>query len=366
MTNRHRVSYTNKSRAWLFTINNPLATDKPMFNANRMNYLIFQLEEGQNGTPHYQGYVYFKNEVTSRTCHRHISARASCFVARGTPQENKAYCSKPEGRIQATCEYGQLPRKRQGNRTDLLQVKKMIDDGKSTLQVAKSHFGSWCRYNKSFNQYRLMVQGKRRTKTKVIVIYGSTGIGKSTFAHDKLPKAWCKGPGTKWFDSYCGEDDVIFDDMNVPWMKHDMLKRIMDKFPLMVESKGGYIQFTAKRLIITTNVHPQLWFRKLCERRPNAWLELKRRIDLLVHKTSTDFVIEEDNGTCDDELEWFQSSSVDSTPPVVGPMIAVSGLNDHRLLRERLIADLDDQLDSDLNQVNMDELSLDLNDINMK
>ncbi len=373
MTTSHQQRYQTRRRAWLFTINNPLAMDKPMFNSDRMNYLIFQLEKGTNGTPHYQGYVYFKNECTMRTCKRYISQRAHLTAAEGSPQENKKYCSKREGRLKPTREFGVIPKKRQGNRSDLIQVKKMIDDGKSSMEVAKSHFGSWCRYNKSFMQYRLMVQGKRRWKTRTIIIYGRTGIGKSTLVHEKLENAWCKGPGTKWFDSYCGEEDVIFDDMNTPWVKHDMMKRLMDKFPLMIEFKGGYVNWTPKRLMITTNVHPQAWYAKLGERRPDSWLELERRIDLLVKKTSTGYEIEIDNGSCPDELAWFTSPMVvlPSPPPQwLAPINIDRELStirrDFLMAKERMVKSMENSLDESINEVNVEELSIDLLGTNLE
>jgi len=47
------------AKNWLFTINNPIDEDRDRLislkeDAN-VNYLIYQLEEGEEGTPHFQG-----------------------------------------------------------------------------------------------------------------------------------------------------------------------------------------------------------------------------------------------------------------------------------------------------------------------
>ena len=54
---------TVQTRAWCFTLNNPVrdepvpATEDPkQWGAS---YLVYQLEKGESGTPHYQGYLYF-------------------------------------------------------------------------------------------------------------------------------------------------------------------------------------------------------------------------------------------------------------------------------------------------------------------
>lgn len=57
-------------------------------------YLVFQLEQGSNGTPHYQGYVEF-NYSTRFAAVKRMLPRAHWEPAQGTSAHNKHYCSKP-------------------------------------------------------------------------------------------------------------------------------------------------------------------------------------------------------------------------------------------------------------------------------
>lgn len=59
-----------RSRAWFFTINNPEDHGFPtpdavtqMFEDLKMTKILFQRERGANGTEHYQGCVYFENDL---------------------------------------------------------------------------------------------------------------------------------------------------------------------------------------------------------------------------------------------------------------------------------------------------------------
>ena len=47
-----------RSRGWVFTLNNPLITHEELLQFMQMKdveQLVFQLEEGASGTPHFQG-----------------------------------------------------------------------------------------------------------------------------------------------------------------------------------------------------------------------------------------------------------------------------------------------------------------------
>ena len=55
----------SKGRAFVFTMNNPDKTGDVFLEELKvqftLKYAIFQLEKGENGTPHFQGYVELKN-----------------------------------------------------------------------------------------------------------------------------------------------------------------------------------------------------------------------------------------------------------------------------------------------------------------
>ncbi len=275
---QHQQRYQTRSRGWCFTINNPGLLGKPTFGSS-MAYLVFQLEKGESGTKHFQGYVYFKSAQTLMNALRFFSRKAHLMVARGTAGQNTKYCTKSKGRLDGPWLFGVMPV--QGKRNDIHNVMALIRDGVKELQIAKEHPVPWAKYWKAFLRYRTLRTEDRDFKTRVVVLFGPTGTGKSRFAQSFLNSHW-KQPGTKWYDGYTNQSVVVFDDFNTPWMKFDTLKRITDRYPLMVEIKGTCVKWRPHTLVITSNSHPRQWYSKYFARRPNAYAQLERRIDVLV------------------------------------------------------------------------------------
>ena len=115
-------------------------------------------------------------------------------VARGTPEENRTYCSK-EG---DWFEFGELPGAK-GKRNDMKRIHQMIwKEGKSVKDVAAepgSHQG--LRYAQTLAQLR--DPPRRSGPPTVVWCHGPTGSGNSRWAHHGHEGAYL-APGTKWFD----------------------------------------------------------------------------------------------------------------------------------------------------------------------
>lgn len=74
-----------------------------------MGYCCWQLERGENGTPHFQGYVQFNDKMSlSKMKALGGLERAHLEVAKGKWQDNKKYCSKDEGRLDGPFEVSAL------------------------------------------------------------------------------------------------------------------------------------------------------------------------------------------------------------------------------------------------------------------
>lgn len=98
------------AKNWCFTINNfseeELQNTHDLEEHSQIQYLVFQCEEGEWGTPHIQGYVQLKNRKRLHQVKDIVSQRGHFEVARGTHLQNKAYCTKPENRLNGPWEYG--------------------------------------------------------------------------------------------------------------------------------------------------------------------------------------------------------------------------------------------------------------------
>lgn len=85
-----------RAKAWCFTINNPdrstLATLLES-SADIISYAVWSLEEGENGTPHVQGYVKFTNKRVFNAVKRVVGVRAHVEASRGSEQANYEYIS---------------------------------------------------------------------------------------------------------------------------------------------------------------------------------------------------------------------------------------------------------------------------------
>lgn len=82
-----------QQRNWCFTLNNYTEEEVKCIKEQDVQYLIFGKEKGENGTEHLQGYFQFKKRIGIRGLKK-ILERAHWEKARGTPEQNIAYCSK--------------------------------------------------------------------------------------------------------------------------------------------------------------------------------------------------------------------------------------------------------------------------------
>ena len=141
-----------RNRNWCFTLNNytELEVDslKQFAESDNCRYLIFGYETSQDGsTPHLQGYcetdkAYRLNSLRMRCTG---FSRAHLESRKGSPTQASEYCKK-EGHFS---EFGEISVAKQGNRTDLEEIKHDIEDGAGERQIADNYFSKWVVYRTS-------------------------------------------------------------------------------------------------------------------------------------------------------------------------------------------------------------------------
>lgn len=280
---------SSQARHWLFTVNNPQGLDDELPLDSDYRYLVYQVEQGQ--TVHLQGYVEFAKPMRFSALKK-LCPRAHWEQRMGTREEARAYCMKEDSRLDGPYEFGEWTTKGQGRRSDLLEVKKLIDAGASMKEIADFSFGSYVRYHNGLAKYRLLTQTVRTWKTHVTLVIGDPGFGKTTWVTRQVEAdpggVYWKPPCCHWWDNYQGETTVVFDDHNTAWLKRDLLLRVMDVGPLTMEFKGGAANYCARNLWITANREPIHWYRPEL----GPVMALTRRIDRVVWFT--------------DYLEWVE------------------------------------------------------------
>lgn len=246
-----------------------------------VRYIIYQKEKcPDTGRLHYQGYIELTKPMRiTALAKRPIFKTAHFEPRRGTREEARDYCRKEESRVAGPFEFGKWRSGGQGARTDWDSIKESVKSGASDADIAESNPGEFIRNYRGIRELRLALRPKRVEKTSVFVFYGRPNVGKTTMAAQLYPGAYWKPPNSKWFDGYQGEETVVFDDFDGSWLPISTLKRLMDAQPLMVETKGGMVQFLAKQLVITTNDLPENWYPGVYATYPDQILAIVRRID---------------------------------------------------------------------------------------
>ena len=258
-----------KARNWCFTLNNPALDEtqiaQALQEAGPPIYAIYQLEQGENGTPHFQGYVMFQDKVYLQPTLKDCLPTAHWEVAKGTPVQNRAYCSKPETALSPPCELGIFPETTQGSRTDLSELKQALQSGLTAKQYAEEHFELFIKYpNLVKNWHEATVQPRKPTDGfSVKLFYGKAGTGKSTLAEYLAsqgglePYRYCiRG----FWDGYIGQRRVIFDDFRGSDLSYGDFKRTVDKFPIRVNVKHSTCPMAANQFYITSNFTPDEWW----------------------------------------------------------------------------------------------------------
>lgn len=248
------------SRAWCFTcFDTEYAIDFDDFEDAR--YLVYQTELCPTTyTPHYQGYIEFKRPVR-RTAVTKILKRTDCRTRWGTREEARAYCMKEDTRADGPYEFGVWEEGGQGTRTDVASLYKLVKEGKAEHEILEEMPLMWFKFHNAITKAKLLVgQSKKRNfKTEVYVILGPPRTGKSKFCMETSPEAYWKSQD-QWFDLYDGQQDVILDEFT-GWLKFTDLLRMLDRYPMQVQCKGGFINFAPRRIFITSNYHPWEWYK---------------------------------------------------------------------------------------------------------
>lgn len=145
------VVQMSKQKNWCFTVNNYQESDEEKIRNIPCNYLIYGKEVSSTGTPHLQGYVQLKERKMLSGVRKLLNCHWE--AAKGTPEQNKAYCSK-EGDF---VEIGARVIERQ--RTDLRDFMQSVNDGTtSKRKLMELHPEVVAKYPRFVEEYMLLNQ----------------------------------------------------------------------------------------------------------------------------------------------------------------------------------------------------------------
>jgi len=251
-------------RNWLFTLNNPSPSDIPNPWPEWIKICVYQMEKGAEGTEHLQGYLEVKHSIRLGQL-KTLLPRAHLEKRRGTRRDALIYVTKEETRVSPPTLYGisltELERITSKCSGTLLKLQEHIlaNPNLTEEELADKYFDIWVKYHRAISRYLVFKTPVRNWPVEVIVIVGPTGTGKSKWALDNFPGAYWK-QRSNWWDGYDRHETIIIDEY-YGWLPFDLLLRLCDRYPLLLETKGGQVQCVCKTIIITSNKRPCDWYK---------------------------------------------------------------------------------------------------------
>ena len=209
-------------------------------------------------------------------------------IRRGTHQQAYDYCSKTETRENPLAEpitFGkftvELEEKKEEKSEKLSKAIQAINQGKTIEEVWRIDPKSYLKFRSNLICAINDISPKRSWVPEVIILYGPTGCGKSRWAQDNYPNAYifqCPSIGKQeWWPSYYGHETVVINEF-YGQLGFDYLLNLLDRYAMTVQTKGGFANFCATRVIFTTNTRPDYWY--INQKKPDGSLcdfEILRR-----------------------------------------------------------------------------------------
>lgn len=242
----------SRSRSYVFTINNYSQEDISAVHQLKYQYLVYGKEVAPTtGTPHLQGFVYFKNTRTLSAVSKDLR-RASLQAAKGTAQQNREYCTKDGDFF----EDGKIPS--QGTRSDLEGVREFVKNNpKAPMRRLLQDTNVNYQAVRLAEKYLTYCETRRDWPMEIIWIWGPSGVGKTRYAFEKHPDAYFKTGPMKWWPGYDAHEVVIVDDFRESDCDWTYLLHLTDTKPFTIEYKGGERQMLAKTIYFTSPYPPE-------------------------------------------------------------------------------------------------------------
>lgn len=266
-----------QSRTWAFTLNHytedELERIEEFFEAGSIKYLVYGKEVGEAGTPHLQGTINF-HSPTRLSLLKRVLGRAHWEQCRN-PIASYAYCKKDDD----FTEFGEIPRHQKGKRTDLEKATEFLLESKDLVLFRQTFPVHWVKYPRGFGSL-LDFPGREPGLPPIVEwLHGPTGTGKTRQVIEKEPSLWISAEDLRWFDGYEGQPAVLFDDFRADFCKFHTLLRYLDRYPVRVPIKGGFVNFAPARIYITSCGPPRSMYNKSDE----DVQQLLRRITTVTH-----------------------------------------------------------------------------------
>ena len=142
--------------------------DWTKINKSIITYIILQGELTKDGKKHIQGYAQFNGQKRVEQIKKFFNDDTLHIEkTKGTPEQASNYCKEEKnGRFKEYEEYGEMIIKEQGKRTDLIEIRDMLKEGQSLMQIAKNTdddkiLNNILRYNRPLKDLEYSIRQER-------------------------------------------------------------------------------------------------------------------------------------------------------------------------------------------------------------
>lgn len=236
----------------------------------KVKYAVGQVERcPRSGRLHIQLYVVYGSPVKIGRLKSLLGLSAGYGWAeprRGTHEQAVGYCSKEDTRVVGPYEYGRVSNE-QGKRSDIDTGIEALKTG-GIKRVAEECPQLLVKYPRGFDKLASIYSRPKPEfrKKEVHVLYGEPETGKTKWAYLNYPGLFRMPTPSNhayWAGGYQGEEEVLLDDYGnslqetYPW---SFFLQLLDGYPLEFPTKGGFVWFQPRVVIITSNYNYQQWY----------------------------------------------------------------------------------------------------------
>lgn len=312
-----------QSRKWQLTFNNPAehgfthdAIVEAIENLAAVVYWCLCDEVGSEGTYHTHLYICFQNPKM-HTVIANAFPGAHRENVKGTSQQNRDYVLKdgekynkqPDGKYDYVdssgkrhtgtnygdtfLEWGEMPHEQQGKSKDVEKILALLQDGADNLEIVTQVPSAMLNIDK-VERTRSMFRDSHFANSwrdlDVTYVFGKTGSGKTRSVMDKYGYKNCyrvtdyKHP----FDTYDGEDVIIFEEFRSSLKYADMLN-YLDGYPLLLPCRYFNRQACFTKVFIITNIPPEDQYPNIDSESLAAFW---RRVKTIVEYVGSGFAVE--------------------------------------------------------------------------
>lgn len=289
------TSKTTQSRKWLITINNPIEKDWTHDNLKnalqKMNLVYWCMSDEKGETFHTHIYLVSKSPIRRVTLDN-LFTGGHFDKCKGSSAENRDYVFKigkwlgsdkedtnfPESHE----EYGELPTDRPGARTDITELYELIKEGCSNYEIMENNPKYMLHMDKVERARQSIREEEFKDKWRsleVTYIFGKTGAGKTRGVMEQYgySNVYRVTDYEHPFDSYKGQEVIIFEEFRSSLRIDDMLK-YLDGYP--VELPARYMNRVAcfSKVYIISNIDIRDQFPNVQREQPETWSAFLRRI----------------------------------------------------------------------------------------